>query len=268
MTAELDQLAADYRAHGFAVMRGALGRDALGHLDVRSFAVWDRTVDDPAHADRFFRRSNDRGEHVIDRIDPYFDLDPELVAFAERDELQVPTSALIGGPLWVLKDKLIRKEPGVDGYGMHQDYAYYVATGVPASRLVSVLIPLTETDSNAGPLEVAVGWHDRLLTGPGELDPDPTSVDVSSWQTVEAGPGDLVFLHPLALHRSAPNRSASARPMVFVTYGSGPGGAAAGRAMRDFYRNGAKARVDAGGSGLVRPPSAPSSDPARPRPPA
>lgn len=260
MTSPFDDLAAAYRGQGYAVARGAVPLDLVEQVRQVAFERWSGALDDPDLADQVFYRHDVHGSRVADRVESFAELDPLLGSFAERPELLEPTRALIGGPLWRLKDKLICKAPGVDGYGMHQDQAYYAVSGIPADRLVSVFVPLAATVPEAGPLEVAPRTHRHLLTGPGEFDPDPT-LDVPSWEAVHLTPGDLGFLHPLALHRSAPNRSSVGRPVLVITYGSGPGGPEARSAVREQYRTAAKALVDAGGSGLISRPSDGSGGP-------
>lgn len=261
-----EAMQAEYWERGWTVAPGALSSDLVESLRQLAQEVWDRAVADPDCADRLFLRQSDGGVRVPDRIDPFLDLHPELTALSDHPELRAPTEALLGGPVWVLKDKLIRKQPGADGYGAHQDQAYYDATGIAAERLVSVGVPLASADRDAGPLEVGAELPDGLVSAAGQLDPDPSTLTMG-WQEVLLEPGDLLFLHPLALHRSAPNRSALDRPFVYVTYGTGPGGAVAARLIRELYIQTRKADIDAGGTGRISRPSGSPPDREPPPPP-
>lgn len=254
-TTTLDALRADYRRDGVAVLRGALSPEIVDSLRRSTREAWDRAERDPAEVHRLYLRRHRSGARVADRVDPCFDLDPWLAALPSSPLLTEPAAALVGEPLWVLKDKLILKAPGVDGYGPHQDFAYYAPVGVPADHMVAVLIPVEPVDAAAGPVEVAHGTHDRLVaTDEVTRDPLPAAIEGLAWTAIDAGPGDIAFLHPLALHRSAPNRSTRGRSTAFVTFGSGPDGDAASERLAAAYRDRLKGLIDAGGTDPVTVP--------------
>jgi ectoine hydroxylase-related dioxygenase (phytanoyl-CoA dioxygenase family) len=252
-----DRAVADYRRDGVGVLRSWLALDRVESLRAGCERAWERALadraDQPAVAERLFLRLDAAGRRHPDRLEPVADLDAALASFVLDPEVTSLVAAVIGAPVWVLKDKLIRKAAGMDGYGPHQDHGAYAVAGISADRLVSVFVPLVEAPPGAGPLEVAMGRHASLLQPAGSLDLGPHDVAGHEWTAVELAPGDVALLHPLAPHHSAPNRSDRARSMLVVTYGSGPGGAAAAQTLREHYRRTVKAEIDGGGSGALSP---------------
>jgi hypothetical protein len=114
---------------------------------------------------------------------------------------------------------------------------------------VTALVPLDPFTSGSGPLEVAPGTHGHLLdTVAGAEDPVPHELGSVVWSTPRQDPGDLGFLHPLALHRSAPNRSRLPRRILFLTYGSGEGCDVQAARLAEIYVDRFKAAIDAGGT--------------------
>jgi 2-aminoethylphosphonate dioxygenase len=247
-----------YRRDGFALLPGAIGVDRLAEIRAGCDAAWSLATADlePAPGaleDRRFARGTIGGARVTDRLDPVVDLDPRLEALACDPIVIQPVAALIGEPVALLKSKLIWKGPGVDGYGPHQDQAYYRHAGIQAERCVSVLVPLDPFSVRAGPLEVVPGSHGDLVeTVEGSEDPAPDACASFRWMTPRQDPGDLGFLHPLALHRSTPNRSRQHRRILFLTYASGDDRAVQAERLAQIYADRFKASIDAGGT-LTRP---------------
>jgi ectoine hydroxylase-related dioxygenase (phytanoyl-CoA dioxygenase family) len=249
----LAALADAYGRDGFAVLPGAVGADRVAEVRHACEGVWSCVHD---HSQRTFARRTLSGASTIDRVDPVADLDDRIGALAADPIVLEPVVALIGTPVSLLKSKLIWKGPGVDGYGAHQDHAYYRHVGVDAGRCVSVLVPLDPFARAAGPLEVAPGSHHGLLpTLAGTEDPEPDHLVGATWAIPRQDPGDLGFLHPLALHRSAPNRSRQRRRILFLTFVAGSGCDAMAGRLEALYRDRFKAAIDEGASAELTPPA-------------
>lgn len=248
---ELDRLAGDYERGGVAVLPDALPAGLVAEVRDACDRAWAGGAADRANDEtRRYRRRTVEGSDVADRLDPVVDLDPVLGALVGDARLTEAAAAVIGEPVQLLKSKLIRKGPGVDGYGPHQDGAYYRHAGVDAARCTSVLVPLDPFDAAAGPVEVVHASHGSLVpVVPGTEDPMPAALAGRRWDVLRLGPGDLGLLHPLALHRSAPNRTAGGRRILFLTYVAAAVDPAVAARLQGLYVERFKPAIDAGGSG-------------------
>lgn len=248
---DVDRLAGDYERAGFAVLAGALPSGRVAEVRDACDRAWaGRTTDRANDPTRRYRRRTLDGGDVDDRLDPVVDLDPVLDRLASDLRLTQAAAAVIGEPVQLLKSKLIRKGPGVDGYGPHQDGAYYRHAGVDVARCTSVLVPLDPFDAEAGPVEVVEGSHGSLVpVVPGTEDPTSDALAGRRWDVPRLEPGDLGFLHPLALHRSAPNRTTGGRRILFLTYVAAAIDPAVSARLQGLYVERFKPAIDAGGSG-------------------
>jgi ectoine hydroxylase-related dioxygenase (phytanoyl-CoA dioxygenase family) len=248
---DVQAMADAYERTGFAVLPGALPAALVAEVRDACDRAWAGGASVPTlDATRRYRRRTVEGREVDDRLDPVVDLDPVLERLVEDPLMTEPAAAVIGEPVRLLKSKLIRKGPGVDGYGPHQDGAYYRHAGVDLARCTSVLVPLDPFDAEAGPLEVVEGSHGSVLPVLGGTeDPEPAALVGCRWAVPRLEPGDLGFLHPLALHRSAPNRTAGSRRILFLTYVGAAVDPEAAARLQNLYVERFKPAIDAGGSG-------------------
>lgn len=130
--------------------------------------------------------------------------------------------ALIGPDILFHYSKLHLKAPQVGSLvDWHQDFAYYPHTN---TDLVTALIYLDDTTTENSALQAVPGSHhrglaDHYLDGffrgkvAGADAPDP-SLAVA----IEAPAGSAVFIHPLLLHYSSPNRSDRYRRAFLPAY--------------------------------------------------
>ncbi len=118
------------------------------------------------------------------------------------------------------KDKLIMKRPGTLGYGMHQDYPYWEHLGAPADDYVTCFIALDPFDAASGSTEMFPGLHRRRLPAPPDdpFDCDERHMDLTKGYILDLAPGDVVMMHSLTPHRSAPNRSPLPRRVLIFSY--------------------------------------------------
>ncbi len=158
------------------------------------------------------------GRRALEKFDPVADISPVLGALARDERILGALQSLYGEEMRLFKSKLIFKGPGMGGYGMHQDFAWWQP--FPAETLVSVMVAIDGADAGNGGLELFPGYHDRLLTPPGELRGiSEEDVDLSTGELLQTRPGDLVLFTCLTPHRSAPNPSdGRSRRQLYLTY--------------------------------------------------
>jgi len=137
-------------------------------------------------------------------------------------ELLDRVEALIGPDILFHYSKLHLKAPQVGSLvDWHQDFAYYPHTN---TDLVTALIYLDDATTENSALQVVPGSHHRGLADhyvdgyfcgkvAGADAPDPALA-----VAIEAPAGSAIFIHPLLLHYSSPNRSDRYRRAFLPAY--------------------------------------------------
>ncbi len=171
-------------------------------------------------------RSHPNGEKYVEKIDPLVDISPVFQTLISDERIIAPLREIYRDEPVLFKDKLIFKMPGVSGYTMHQDASWW--QGFPFESLISVMVAIDGADRANGGLELFWGYHDRLLSTPGELRnmsaEEIALIDESRGELVETNPGDVIMFHSLAPHRSGQNLSDRSRRQLYLTYNAGQHG--------------------------------------------
>ena len=171
------------------------------------------------------------GKLSRDRIDPVIHLSPLIKNISENKSLLELIEKIFDSEAILFKAKLIFKPAGTKGYGLHQDYAYYQQTGIPADSILSVQIAIDSANEENGALIVYPGLHKSTLPPPDDSprDVDPSAVDGAIQEVIEASPGDILIFHSLTPHFSEANLSQSPRRTLYLTYNV--------KSYGDFYRS-------------------------------
>eukprot|EP00808_Paulinella_micropora_P022621 g9566.t1 len=169
-----------------------------------------------------WREEND----PLERIDPIIDVSPVFAQLARDRRLLQLASCCVGGPDPVLiKDKLVLKKPGSDGYKTHQDAGWWpwVKTQQDRKSLVNIALFIDPADRSNGALELFPGDF-SLLSTQGEAR-NLNDVENRKLQKVCAAvsptcnPGDALSFTSLTPHRSEKNCSERARRVLYFTFG-------------------------------------------------
>jgi ectoine hydroxylase-related dioxygenase (phytanoyl-CoA dioxygenase family) len=159
------------------------------------------------------------GEWITERFDPIVDISPVFAAIARDERILSPIRQLYGDDMLLFKDKLIFKLPGMTGYTMHQDWAWWQPF---PQEIVSVTVAIDGADSSNGALEVFPGYHRNLLSTPGELRnmnaDEITLIDAAKGEMLETKPGDVLLFDCLTPHQSGPNTSERSRQQLYLSY--------------------------------------------------
>jgi ectoine hydroxylase-related dioxygenase (phytanoyl-CoA dioxygenase family) len=141
--------------------------------------------------------------------------DGDFRAFATDSVLPGIARALLGTDrLNLFFDQLLVKEPGLAAeIKWHQDLQTFPVTG---TQVISIWVPFDPASNANGAVSYARGSHlwgtmfrDRnYREGAGPEVPALEEMDVVSWQL---DPGDVVVHHPMTLHGSGGNATATSR---------------------------------------------------------
>lgn len=240
---EQTMLADSYWEEGYAVLRGLFSREEAAQWGDECDRLLEQDWVSPDNIRTPFRMNSTQAP---ERIDPVVDVSPLFAELVRDERIVASLRAIFRDDVVLFKDKLIFKMPGVDGYTMHQDWAWGWQDLCPSDDILSVSIQIDGADAQNGCIELFPGYHHTLLTPPGiqtnfraeEL----AQVDAASGQKIETQPGDVLIFHALTPHQSGKNTANYSRRSLYLTYNA----KRAGDLARQYYEA-YKARVGQGG---------------------
>lgn len=187
------------------------------------------------------------GALEVERFDPVIDVSPLFHSAVHSDRILVPLREIFGEEAVLFKDKLIFKVPGMSGYTMHQDYAWWQPQGseselpgIDPNKILSVMVGIDAANAENGAIQLFPNRHHELLSTPGELrnlnDAEIAVLDASTAVLGETQPGDVVIFHSLTPHCSDRNTSTRSRRQLYMTYNARSAGDVY-EAQQVHYRN-------------------------------
>lgn len=215
-----------YDTRGFWMEPAVLPMADIETMRAEGDRIWS-SLDLSRDYDWVHWRGHEEEGRVADRLDPARLHSDVFADMCERPQLTELAEEILGGPVFVMKDKLIMKRPGTDGYGVHQDQAYWEGAGLEADETVTAAIALDDVTPAHGPIELYRGLHgERMPADPNDpLDVDPAALEglIPDVMTMQAG--DVVFFHAMTPHSSGPNVADTSRRLYLVTYALDKGNA-------------------------------------------
>jgi 2-aminoethylphosphonate dioxygenase len=177
----------------------------------------------------YFEESSIDGERILNRAENIVPFHKYFRQLAGSEKMQGACGQLFDEQALLFKDKINFKLPGAGGFEPHQDvqagWARY------AEKHITAMINVDRSTIENGCLEVAANWDNRGLIG-AEWEPlTPGQLSGIEFIPIEAESGDAVFFDSFIPHRSAPNRTASARRVLYFTYNT----ASAGDQLERYY---------------------------------
>jgi len=183
--------------------------------------------EDPAIADHSIGRPDAEGG--VTRISLWNRAGDSVYGLAARCTRMVDTAEdLIGEEVYHYQSKLTAKDPFTGGaWEWHQDYGYWYYNGCLRPDMFSCMIALDRSDRENGCLQIVRGSHrlgriDHVPVSDKQNAADPERMKhiLAQHETVhcELDPGDAVFFHSNALHRSDQNRSPRRRWTLLICY--------------------------------------------------
>lgn len=213
-----------YQEKGYLTLAGAFTPDEVIAWDDESKRLLRLGL---AHKDnlRTITYRTPAGIQIVDRLNPVVDISPLFKALTQDERIMRPLRDLYGEAMLLFKDKIIYKMPGVTGYPIHQDYSSWQLF---PKDLVNVIVSIDPADAHNGGVEFFPGYHQRLLSTPGELrymsKEEAEQIDFSKAELVKASPGDMMIFDCLTPHRSGVNTSSRLRRQLYLTYSSAKNG--------------------------------------------
>jgi hypothetical protein len=150
---------------------------------------------------------------VIQRIENFCPFQAEFDALVRDGALARWTSALMGGPVVLFKDKINFKMPGGPGFKAHQDQQ--AGWGRYSPIFVTAMVSIDPATLENGCLEVAPGRHREGLLGEEWKPLDETGLAL---QAVPTDPGDVIFFDSFTPHASRANFTDAPRRILYLTY--------------------------------------------------
>jgi hypothetical protein len=216
-----------------------LTSDAVAHFDrtgwllVAGFFSAAETAAISGHIDELLARPEVPGTHwvyhqpslldpshrLVRRIENFCPHHAGLDALARRSRLHRATEQVLGGPVFLFKEKINFKEPGGCGFELHQDQQAGWSRYAPL--FVTVMVCIDPATIANGCLEIAerLPRLDRLIAD--EWRPvNDAEANGFTLSPIPTRPGDVAFFDSYMPHASKANMSASRRRMLFFTYNS------------------------------------------------
>lgn len=223
-----------YHRDGYLILREVFSPQEAEAFQTESNRLVQSDLVDPKNLRTPFRPLANEGRE-IERVDPVIDVSDLFYRAVTDERILEPLKQIFGEPAHLFKDKLIFKHPGMSGYSMHQDYAWWQPQSsdselptVPPEKILSVMIAIDAADELNGAIQLFPGYHDRLLTPPGMLtnfrEEENGVIDLSKGLLGATAPGDVVIFHSLTPHCSELNRSTGSRRQLYMTYNAASAG--------------------------------------------
>lgn len=198
---------------GYLVVRGFFGATETKNLQ-RWTAELEMAPQEPGRHWVYFEDSlADPGRRVMQRIENFCPVHAGFDTLIRNGPLAYWTSALLGGPVTLFKDKINFKMPGGPGFKAHQDQQ--AGWGRYAPLFVTAMVSIDPATVENGCLEMVPGRHREGLLGE-EWNP-LDSVDFVL-HAVPTAPGDVVFFDSFVPHASKPNFTDRPRRILYLTY--------------------------------------------------
>jgi hypothetical protein len=216
----------EFYRDGYVIVRGLYTADELRQINqwTEEVTAWPEV---PGKYMMYFEKSQlDPDKRILSRME---NIEPYHAGFSQLftiEKMQGCVSDLFGEEAVLFKDKINFKLPGGDGFKAHQD----VQAGWDryANLHITALVSIDASTLENGCLQLAPGHHKQGLIGESWK---PLQEDALEYIAVPTEPGDAVFFDSFAPHRSEPNRTNSARRVLYVTYNR----LSAGDHRRQYY---------------------------------
>lgn len=230
-----EKLARDYKDRGYLKLSGLFTEEEVAAWQEECKRLQGLELVNPNNKRTPFKNSE---IPYPEKIDPVVDISPLFAKLIADERLHSVLRAIFGDEALLFKDKIIYKLPGMEGYGMHQDWAWGWQHLAPADDLLSVSFQIDGADADNGCIELFEGYHEKLMTTPGEErsftpEEQETLIDPARGEKMITVPGDVLIFHSLTPHQSGKNRATYPRRSLYLTYNA----ARSGNLREQYYEH-------------------------------
>jgi hypothetical protein len=156
------------------------------------------------------------GERVIQRIENFCPFHDGFDKLVRGGRLEQAAAQLMGGPVVLFKEKINFKMPGGAGFEPHQDQQ--AGWSAYAPLFITALVCIDRATVENGCLRMANTPRFAGLIGEEWKPLTPEQMAGFDLTDVPTEPGDVLFFDSYVPHASAPNLTAEARRILYITY--------------------------------------------------
>lgn len=215
----VEERVCEYRRRGYIKLSGLFGREEVSAWQGECERLQKLDLVNPKNKRTPFKNP---AIPYPEKIDPVVDISPLFAGLIKDERLLGMLRAIFNDEALLFKDKIIYKLPGMNGYGMHQDWAWGWQHLAPAEDLLSVSFQIDGADAANGCIELFEGYHHHLLSPAGEErnlnEMEKAKMDLSRGEKMETQPGDVLIFSSLTPHQSGRNLAAYPRRSLYLTY--------------------------------------------------
>jgi hypothetical protein len=205
-----------FQRDGFVVVPGLFDAQEIARISEWTDEL-ERSPEVPGRSMKYYEPSLLRpDERVLQRIENFCPFHSGFAALCEGDKLCGTTTALLGEPAVLFKDKINFKLPGGDGFKPHQDQQ--AGWSIYADLFVTAMVSIDDTTGENGCLELAAGHHTRGLIGDEWKPLSEEDMRRMNARAVPTRAGDVVFFDSYTPHASGANLTADRRRVLYITY--------------------------------------------------
>lgn len=205
---------------GVCVLPGLFGQNEIDAYCQEVQRLWDGQQERVPQNLRLGLRADGQGATVIDRMDPVEDISEVFFQLNRHGRILDIMESIYGEAALVMKEKLIFKRPGTQGFAVHRDEPYFCISGVPGEKVLSIAIALDPANRENGNIE----FYPSLTHVPVAADKqEPRDLDRAALGSCkvfspELKAGDAVIYNALVPHQSGANLGKTSRRTYTISY--------------------------------------------------
>jgi len=205
-----------YWKHGYVKIPGVLDSGEIKELQEECNRLLNSNIVNKNNLRTLFQMNS--GSYP-ERIDPVIDISPMIFNLSKHKSMLSIVENIFNEKPYLFKDKLIFRTPGVEGYPVHQDYAWWYRLVKNPDKILSVYIAVDDANLDNSPVELFPGLHKKLIAKDRNLNSkEVNQLSKFATKAITLQAGDASILHSLTPHRSEDNKSSTSRMSVYFSY--------------------------------------------------
>jgi len=211
----LNKFKNEFWTKGYVLVKNFFSEATIQQMDEEAKSLLGSDFIDSYNIRTWFRKYAFNQEK-LEKIEPVTDISKLFKNISENKKLAEFASFILKKKSKILKDRLIFKQPGNFGYGIHQDFDYTWENIANPDDILSIYIAIDDATKENGALEFFPFHHKSLIEHTNStIDPDMLN---STPKLMEMKRGDILFFHSLTPHRSNANLSNGYRKVFYTIF--------------------------------------------------